>query len=160
MASAVNENLELRSAFAIDAAQAAESNLADDHRAQALSRGRVLFFLLAPKQAWAAGLQGLLHMDVGPAKLAPPLQDFGVQAVALEQALAHAERVEAPNGLLELAIDPVSLPFRLSDARQPHMGLGDVGALFESLSQLQGLPRGIPRLVEVAFLHRKLAHAQ
>src|SRR5438552_3372815 len=56
----------------------------------------LLLFVPAQK-ARPARLQSLFHVPVRLGQLAAPLEDVRVQAVALEQALPHAQRFEAPN---------------------------------------------------------------
>src|SRR5438445_434234 len=99
-------------------------------------------------------------MAVRLAQLGATFEDLGVDAVALQQSLAHAERLKAADGLLEVAVGRFVLPVDVGDPPQPDMRLRDVGALFQALGQLEGLLRAFAGLLHLAFFHRQLAQAQ
>src|SRR5712691_2216165 len=69
-----------------------------------LSGVDLLLGVLAPEQPRPAGLEGLLHVHVSAGQLASALQGLGVEAVRLEQALAHAHGREAVDRFLELPV--------------------------------------------------------
>src|SRR5437773_1800326 len=106
-ASAVSVNFELRSAFAIVAAELTLTRVprglpTKGKRLSTLGRADALLGQLAAQQTRAARLQGLLHVHVGAGQLAPALQDLGVGAMAVQQALALAQRLEPADRPLEV----------------------------------------------------------
>src|SRR5690348_15102915 len=125
-ASAESVNLELRIAFAKVAT----------YVIRGLRRVDLLLGLLAAEQSGPRCLKRLLHVHVRAGQLAAPFQDLGVHPVRLEQALAHAQRFEAVNRVLELPVSARVVTAKVSDPAQRDVGFGDGRRFLEAGRQL------------------------
>src|SRR2546427_3100458 len=99
----------------------------------------LLLLLLPAQESRPARLERFLHVHVRAGELAPPLQDLGVLAVALEQPLAHAQRLEPANRGGELAVGLTRVAAAVGDLAEPDVRLRNRRTLLEGLGQIERL---------------------
>src|SRR5437879_3517364 len=121
-----------------------------------------LFFFrrfVGAQQTRPAGLERQLHMHVSLGQLTASLQDLGVNPMALEQSLPHAELLKSRDGELELAISGLVVATPVRDPAEPRMRFGNTGFLTQALRQLQRMLGVVKGLLVAALLERQLTQA-
>src|SRR5450759_885550 len=174
MVSAVREDFEFRSVFAsrqtspgVRSSRAGGETYVSTRPPGFRGRARsgcagalLLFFLLSRAHTRATCLEGLLHVHVCLANVPAALEDLGIDAMAVEQALATAELSQPLDGLRKLSIRPFGIAQLVCDPAQPDVHIGHVQVLVQPGCESQRLTSEFGRPVDVAFLEAQLAQVQ